>query len=513
MVCPSRVSYRTSMQAPHRLLIGASLAVVAAASSFARADEEATDEWMAVFIGGRKSGWMHDRVARAEEDGRIVWVTSSEQCLSLSRLGAPMTITQKSMVVEDADGLVLRFSSATEQGPTLMKSEGIVTDGRVHLTKNAGTPSEFPFPGGALGPAAFERKLRESGVKAGVAVSLIRFQAEVPDKAVMVKSVVGSEERKDVLGRVLHLFRVESTDSLVKLSTTAWVDAQGRGYAMKTVVPGLGEMNCYATAEAIAKANVQPAEIFAQTEIEPDRVIGKPRELKKATYRIAKKSGAIEGLYEGEGQVVLDRKSGTISLSVEPWTPSANFTAAMRPLTLPGTEKCLAANAYLETSDSRVRKFASEAVGDETDAVKCARLIEAYVHKTISKKDFNVGFATAAETARSCEGDCSEHGVLCAALARAVGLPSRVVTGVVYLSPEEMGGNPKPHGAFGFHMWAEVLVAEGCWMPIDAAIGVFDATHIAFVKSDLSSANPEVEMGLVVLEALGSIRIEVIEAR
>src|SRR5207247_1175545 len=83
------------------------------------------------------------------------------------------------------------------------------------------------------------------------------------------------------------------------------------------------------------------------------------------------------------------------------------FKAATRPLAPAGMEALTAANAYLETGDELVKKFAAEAVGDETDAVKCARLIETYVRKKISKKDFNVGFATAAETAKSFEGDCT----------------------------------------------------------------------------------------------------------
>ena len=41
--------------------------------------------------------------------------------------------------------------------------------------------------------------------------------------------------------------------------------------------------------------------------------------------------------------------------------------------------------------------------------------------------------ATAAEVARSREGDCTEHAVLLAALARARGIPARVAMGLVYV--------------------------------------------------------------------------------
>lgn len=59
-------------------------------------------------------------------------------------------------------------------------------------------------------------------------------------------------------------------------------------------------------------------------------------------------------------------------------------------------------------------------------------------------------------------GDCSEHAVLTAALARMQGIPARVVVGVALLS------NENDFGAFG-HAWAEVHEA-GKWQVADAAL-------------------------------------------
>jgi len=478
-------------------------------------DDEGSDDWNAVYLAGGKVGWMHHKSAKAQENGRTVWITTSEESFSLARLKVAMTITQQSVIVEDEQGAVLRFSSASQQGPTSMKTEGTVEDGKIKLVKNGGAPKEVAYPQGALGPEAMERKQMAAGMKPGTSLSLVSFVTDAPDKVVTITSSVGEQEKKDVLGRVLFLYRIESKDSLFKIPTVAWADGKGHAFMSKTTIPGLGEMTTYETTESVAKKDIQPAEVFAQSEIEPDHAIENPRALKKAVYRISKKDGPLASVYEGDGQALIAKNDGKIDLAVDVWTPPADFRAAQRPFAPAGMESYTAANAYLETGDELVKKFAAEAVGDEKDAVKCARLIETYVRKKITKKDFNVGFATAAETAKSCEGDCSEHGVLCAALARAVGLPSRVCTGIVYLSPKELGKDAKknPRGIFGFHMWTEVLVAENQWMPIDAAIGVFDATHVAFGKSDLSSASTEVEMGLALMDVMGSIRIEVLEPK
>ena len=158
--------------------------------------------------------------------------------------------------------------------------------------------------------------------------------------------------------------------------------------------------------------------------------------------------------------------------------------------------------------DPLIQSMSKEAVAGATNAVEAAHAIEAYVAKKITKKDFSTGFGSAADTAHSLEGDCTEHAVLVAALARAAGLPARVVMGLVYLNaPNAPAGVPKKF--FGYHMWDEVLVANDTWLPVDAAIGAMDATHLAMGRSDLSSISPLTELILPVMQAMGGLQIEI----
>ena len=116
-----------------------------------------------------------------------------------------------------------------------------------------------------------------------------------------------------------------------------------------------------------------------------------------------------------------------------------------------------------------------------------------------------MGFATAAETALQKEGDCSEHAVLAAAMARAAGMPSRVVGGLAYVdSLPGQGGR-----GFGYHMWAEVFVGE--WFPIDPALGAHDATHIDMLRSGLDEPGDLLEASSAITVFLGRVRIRVLE--
>jgi transglutaminase-like putative cysteine protease len=72
------------------------------------------------------------------------------------------------------------------------------------------------------------------------------------------------------------------------------------------------------------------------------------------------------------------------------------------------------------------------------------------------------GMDIASQVARNRDGDCTEFAVLTAALARAVGLPARVVLGVAVVTRD---GRVAAYG----HAWAEI--ADGvAWQVADAAL-------------------------------------------
>ena len=102
-----------------------------------------------------------------------------------------------------------------------------------------------------------------------------------------------------------------------------------------------------------------------------------------------------------------------------------------------------------------------------------------------------MGNADPALTLATREADCSEFSALFVAMARSLGLPARIVSGLAY------GGD-----SFGGHAWVEVWA--GRWIELDPTWGTHfvDATHIR----DTSSA-------LVTSAALNLIDLEVLEAR
>jgi hypothetical protein len=111
-------------------------------------------------------------------------------------------------------------------------------------------------------------------------------------------------------------------------------------------------------------------------------------------------------------------------------------------------------------------------------------------------------FDIASQVATHKTGDCSEHAVLLVALARALGLPARVVIGTLIARVDgELG-------AFG-HAWTEIY-RDGAWQLVDAT-PLEGGTKVAYVPEGLlEDEGPGYGLGIISLLSSGILRVEVI---
>jgi hypothetical protein len=81
------------------------------------------------------------------------------------------------------------------------------------------------------------------------------------------------------------------------------------------------------------------------------------------------------------------------------------------------------------------------------------------------------------------------------ALVRALGIPARVASGLLYLN-----------GKFYYHAWAEVWL--GAWVAADPTFGQFpaDAAHLRLVVGGLSRQSE-------LLQLMGNLKLKVLEAK
>ena len=136
----------------------------------------------------------------------------------------------------------------------------------------------------------------------------------------------------------------------------------------------------------------------------------------------------------------------------------------------------------------KAREIVSESDGDEEKA----RKIVNWVSKNIKKRPV-LSVPNALETLTNLVGDCNEHAVLVAALARAAGIPAEAEAGLVYL-----------RGRFYYHAWNVLYLGD--WVTADAVLGQMpaDVTHIRFVRGG-------VDRHMDLLGLIGRLRIEILD--
>jgi hypothetical protein len=168
--------------------------------------------------------------------------------------------------------------------------------------------------------------------------------------------------------------------------------------------------------------------------------------------------------------------------------------------TKPGTmnldpARYLSPSAFINSDDNQINAAARSMVKDQRTPREEARAIEEWVYKNV-KKVPTFSLPTAKDVFVKRVGDCNEHAVLFAALARAAGIPCVIASGMVYASD-----------GFYYHAW-NLVNAEGVWVPVDSTFGQFpaDATHIVLTVGDISDA-------IDIMQFLTNIRIQVVEAR
>jgi len=136
----------------------------------------------------------------------------------------------------------------------------------------------------------------------------------------------------------------------------------------------------------------------------------------------------------------------------------------------------LRATAAFDAKDPTLEAIAKDAVrGGLGPRERVDRLI-AWISSHISYR--LTSETVASKVLANGYGDCSEMALLFVAMARAVGIPAREVTGLA-------GTHIEGTSAFGFHAWAEVAIG-GRWLQVDPTWNeqVADASHIMLFEGD-----------------------------
>ncbi|MEW6348903.1 MAG: transglutaminase-like domain-containing protein [Thermodesulfobacteriota bacterium] len=441
-----------------------------------------SDDWFLIRIRGAYSGFGRSRQFKKGDGWRIV----DDLRISLNLQGSvkPVKIVNQSEV--DKDFRLKSFHVKVSTGIISFEHRGRMEDQTLVMElpkiQGGGTKrlklAEIPRMSRSLGlPVPL------TGLNVGEKITMPIFDPMDGNKweariYVLEKAEMLQSGQKVEAWKVKAVYRT--------LEVTMWVDGQGK--LLKGIMP-LGITVIRADRSEIAQelsSTRELPELLSLTAVPLEGTVPDPvtlRELK------------IEVVTGRELQIPSDNvrqayADGMISLKREK-LPKPTYSL---PCTDSAREVELSPSRFVRSDHPDIVKKAREIVGTETNPVKAGRLITEWVYKYLQKVP-TPAVPDAYTVLQTRQGDCNEHAVLAAALARAVGLPAQIAVGLVYLNE-----------GFYYHAWVTYW-AGSSWFSADPLLNAMpvDPTHIALLFGD-------VDKHVNVLSFLGRLRFRLVAA-
>ncbi|UCG12930.1 MAG: transglutaminase domain-containing protein [Deltaproteobacteria bacterium] len=444
------------------------------------AEQEYKEEWFAIFQNGLRAGYSHTRL-RPERDG---YALHEELFLRLDFLDEIQDVFSTIEAQLAPDFSVRSFAFRLQAGLISFRLNGRVDDGQLTLVSTmAGQEQSQQLPlsqpiylGSGMKSFVCEQKLQ-----VGNTYRLMLFDPATMSRTAVPVHVEARETIR-VRSRNLEAYRVVTEFHGIKLRT--WISPYGEllkeeGFLGMTMVRTDGEDALRSLTEATA------AELVREAAVVPDRAIGKPRKLTRVRLRIKGITGDDWDLTGGrqwwnkdELTIVRESVQEIPSVSI-PWNRS-EMARDLQP------------DLLIQSDTREIREQAAAIVDGERDGLRATVLLSDWVYDYLEKRP-TLSIPNALEVYKRRAGDCNEHSVLFAALARAVGIPTRIAAGLVYVD-----------GRFFYHAWNEVFVGE--WVAVDSLMNQVpaDPTHVRLVIGNL-------DRQVQLVRVIGRLRIQVLE--
>jgi hypothetical protein len=310
------------------------------------------------------------------------------------------------------------------------------------------------------------------GLRIGAKYKYQVFDPQVQAVVAASQSVDAFEESRKLLLEPSYKVNSRMHENLV----SSWINL--RGETLLEMASG-GTLITYKEKEEDARRYLSEASLNKKdlildfSLVRTENPIPCPRD---ATYLEISLEGIPEELplLQGPGQEVTKRKidGRTLALFQIQSGLGKYGRTIERPFEEGDLKKYLASSSHIESNHPQIKRTADQVAGGNNTTLGQVRSLVKWVSSEV--KDDVEESTSALEVLHRKKGECQAHTLLYTALARAKGIPTRLVGGLVYA--EGMG--------FLYHAWAESYV-DG-WIAIDPTfnqVGV-DATHIKLVEGE-----------------------------
>ena len=447
----------------------------------ALADLRWHEYWTGIIFNRDKVGFTHTAL-RPIPDQPGQYQIHSEASLLIRLLGFRKRIQLRADDVINADLTLVRFDYEYNIDGNALQLSGTQSDGWLRATvHNAGRTSEQVLHAASpIYPASvLDLYPVVNGLRLGAEYRFTAYSGETQSLLDVHQSVEGYESSDLFLG---NAFKVRT--SATGHNVTTWIDASGKPLlelalegVMMSALEGESEAKRYLTLAALNKRDT----LIDFSLVKPDRSIAGPRHTTRLRVAI---TGAPAAPSASAAQRCEPAGGG--------WTCEISAGASSAD-TVP-TEDYLKPTVTVPSDTRAIRDLAHSIAGAAPTPEQQIRQLLSWIQKNIERAP--VDSFSALDVLQTKQAECQGHAYLYTAFARSLGIPTRVVSGLVY--SEQFKG-------FLYHSWSESVV-DGRWQAVDPSFGqtVADATHIMVVEGD-SAADL-----LPLIDWVGKVRIRVL---
>jgi hypothetical protein len=441
------------------------------------------ESWMSIFQNQRRIGFSHTRLFLKSGGYEL----EEKVLMRINTMGMLQDIRLRTRADLFFDLSLERFEFDIQSGSFRFSARGATAGGVLGIfteTAGQGRQGEVPIKKKVYLAATLLDRLRGRDLSPGD-----RYLFEIFDPATLAQTAVTAEivgpEPIQVAGASVVATRVSM--AVRGMTQTAWISDDGEVLRER----GLLGMRLEKTTAEEALRDLGPAAIQDLAEaaaVTPDRPLAEPERLELLQVRIGGvRTGGLQ--LNGGRQQFAD---GILAVRRE---DLADLPALPAPDALPPLERAyLKPEPLIQSDHERIRSLVRSILGESPPASGLTRagLLMGWIGRHIEKRPV-LSVPDALSTLENRMGDCNEHAMLFAAMARAAGMPARIEVGLVYL-----------RGKFYYHAWN--LLFLGRWVTADALFGQLpaDATHLR-----LATGSMQQQADLV--GAIGTITIEILD--
>ncbi len=423
------------------------------------------EDWMGTYFQGKKMGFTRVQT-RWTPEGIEVDSTVFFQIRSKS-IDQSTTINQKTRLGPD---FKLRgFSLLQEITGHRQQVEGRVEGNRlIYRIKSRGFDKEksIEFPPGTLPSSTFLLNLLADGLKVGQKGTLSLF-LEPFQMLVDLEYEVLRKDNLEYEGKSVETFAIKQ--KIEGIETTLWVAGDG-SVIKETTNQGFASFKESAEVAQKLDEPLTVSSIITMSLVKPDQPINRSERVREIIFHL-QPLRSPDLIPEDQRQKILKTEqlpNGFYRATLQVKTElEQSFSSGLgKP-----DSKYLEDSAQVQSRHPMIRALARELAGDKRNVWQVAKDINRWVYRNLAKE--LVDTVTALDALHERRGECQSHTYLFTAVARAAGIPTRIVNGLVY---------SQEYSGFLYHAWPEVYVGE--WRALDPTFGqdVVDATHIKLTE-------------------------------